>query len=369
MTVFETSGALNPEEHRNIIVHRVELDEIIAHIGNQDEYVVIQAPTQSGKTTLLYQIHALLHQHGYGVVYLDLSALGDLEPAQFYPMFCTEIQDGLAGLTVDNTDAALAPDKVTNQISFIKYLRLISEKTQQIKKLVFMIDEIGSLSEELASILFPSMRSIFTRGRKPSNDRDFYKKIMFIFAGSLDLDKLIQGQNSPLRNICKPFTLDDFSLEQVLGLAQDLKDFPPEIVEVIAGCVHQWGDGHPYFTQRLLALIDESQECQKASKDNLARAIDQLVKEHILYAKVNDANLDHVFHYLRNSGDSYCQAVSQILRNKLEEQSEKAPHAPELLLMGIIKRSSTQHLIIRNKVYEEALKIFFEQESRHRGRT
>ncbi len=367
MTVFETSGALNPEEQSNIIVERVELYEIIAHIENKDEYVVIQAPTQSGKTTLLYQIHARLHQHSYGVVYLDLSLLGDLEPAQFYPMFCTEIQDGLAGLTVDNTDAALAPDKVTNQISFIKYLRLISEKTQQIKKLVFMIDEIGSLSEVLASTLFPSMRSIFTRGRSPSIDRDFYKKIMFIFAGSLDLDKLIQGQNSPLRNICKPFTLDDFSLEQVLGLAQDLKDFPPEIVEIIAGCVRQWGEGHPYLTQRLLGLIDESQECRSASNDSLPGAIDQLVKEYIF--KGNDANLAHVFHYLRNSGDSYCQAVSQILRNKPEERQETAPHADELILMGIIKRSSNLRLIIRNKVYEEALKIFFEQESRHRGRT
>ena len=170
MTVFETSGALNPEEHRNIIVQREELEEIIAHIENQDEYVVLQAPTQSGKTTLLYQIHAHLHQHGYSVVYLDLSPLGDLEPAQFYPMFCTEIQDGLAGLIVDNTDTTLAPDKVTNQISFVKYLKLMSEKTPKIKKLVFMIDEIGSLSEELASTLFPSVRSIFTRSHIEHND-------------------------------------------------------------------------------------------------------------------------------------------------------------------------------------------------------
>jgi hypothetical protein len=282
-------------------------------------------------------------------------------------MFCTEIQDGLAGLTVDNTDAALAPDKATNQIYFTKYLRLISEKTQQINKLVFIIDEIGSLSEELASTLFPSIRSIFTRGRSPSIDRDFYKKIMFIFAGSLDLDKLIQGQNSPLRNICKTFTLDDFSLEQVLDLAQNLTNFSPEIVEVIADCVHQWGDGHPYLTQRLLGLIDESQECRSASNDSLPGDISQLVKEHILTG--NDANLAHIFHYLRNSGDSYCQAVSQILRSESGERKETASHADELILMGIIKRSSNLHIIIRNKFYEEALKIFFEQESRNRGRT
>lgn len=366
MTVFESSGALNPQEHRSIIIERVELGEILSHIKNQDEYAVIQAPSQSGKTTLLYQIHSHLHQHGYGVVYLDLSPLADLEPSQFYQMFCAEILNGLDGLIVEDPDNALTPDTVINQISFFKYLRLVSEKTQQIRKLVFMVDELSSLSEALTSPLFSTLRSFFTRGRGISSDRDFYKKVMFIFAGDLDLDKLIQGRNSPLRNICKTFTLDDLSKKQVLELAQNLKDFPPEIVEFIADSVHQWSDGHPYVTQRLFALIDEKQEYRKINKDIIPESLQQLVREQILFG--NDANLAHVFHYLRNSDDSYLQAVCQILRNSREKQSEKAPHAGELILMGIIKRSSSLCLVIRNKVYEEALKNFFEHESRTEGK-
>ncbi len=356
MTVFETSGVLNPEEHHNIIVNRVELDQIITHIENQDQYAVIQAPTQSGKTTLLYQIQSRLHQRAYGVVYLDLSSLDDLEPAQFYPMLCTEIQDGLGKLIVENKDANLAPEKVTNQISLLRYLRLVSEKTQQARKLVFMIDELSGLSEELTSPFFSTLRSFFTRGRGISKDRDFYKKVMFIFAGNLDLDKLIQSKNSPLRNICELFKLNDFSQQQVLALAQNLQEFPPEIVEVIADCVHQWCEGHPYLTQRLLALIDESQECRNADQDSLCKVIEQLVKKDILCG--SDANLTHVYNYLRNSDDYYRQAVVQILRSKPEERKETAPHAEELILMGIIKRSSNLHLMIRNKIYEKALKRF-----------
>ena len=358
MTVFEASGALNPEEHRNIIVHREELDEIIAHIKNKDEYLVLQAPTQSGKTTLLYQIYSRLHQHGYGVVYLDLSLLADLEPAQFYPMFCTEIQEGLAGLIVDNTNANLAPDNVANQISFFRYLRLVSEKTQQIRKLVFMVDELSNLSDELTTPLFSTLRSFFTRGRGISNDRDYYKKVMFIFAGDLDLDKLIQGKNSPLKNICKTFTLNDFSQEQVLDLAQNLANFTPDIIEVISGCVHQWCDGHPSLTQCLLGLIDESQECQNTSTDSLPVAIQQLVKVKILQG--SNPNLAHIYKYLKNSGDSYCQSVAQILRSKPEALSENVPHDQELILMGIIKRSSNRSLVIRNKIYEKALEKFFD---------
>ncbi|MDJ0901899.1 MAG: AAA-like domain-containing protein [Xenococcus sp. MO_188.B8] len=358
MTVFEASGALNPEEHSNIIVHRAELDEIITHIENKDDYVVLQAPTQSGKTTLLYQIQSRLHQQGYGLVYLDLSLLADLEPAKFYPEFCTEIRDELAGLIVDNTDPNLAPDKVTNQISLSRYLKLISKKTQQIRKLVFMIDEFSNLSDEMTTPLFSTLRSFFTRGRGISNDRDYYKKVMFIFAGDLDLDKLIQGKNSPLKNICKTFTLDDFSQEQVLDLAQNLANFTPEIIKVISGCVHQWCDGHPSLTQCLLGLIDESQECQNTSSDNLPVAIQELVKVKILQG--SNPNLAHIYKYLRNSGDSYCRSVAQILRSKPEALSENVPHDQELILMGIIKRSSNRFLVIRNKIYKEALEKFFD---------
>ena len=360
MTIFQTSGALNPEEHRDIIAQRVELDGIITHLENKDDYIVLQAPTQSGKTTLLYQIHSRLHNHGYGVVYLDLSLLADLEPAQFYPMFCTEIERGLGELIVENTNPNLTPEQVTNQLSFFKYLRLIAEKTQRVRKLVLMMDELSNISEELTLPLFSTLRSFFTRGRGIANDRDFYKKVIFIFAGDLDLDKLIQSKNSPLRNICKTFLLDDFSQEQVLGLARNLNNFPPGIVELISDCVHQWCDGHPYLTQRLLGLIDENEESRNATRDSLPEKIEQLVKQHILYG--DDVNLLHVYHYLRNSGDSYCEAVCKILRHKPEERREEAPHAQELLLMGIIKRSTNLKLIIRNQVYEQALKIFFENE-------
>lgn len=366
MTIFEASGALNPQEHSQIILPRIELGYIINHIENKDEYLVLQAPSQSGKTTLLYQIHSRLHQHGYGVVYIDLSLLADLEKSQFYPMFCTEIQDGLSGLIVDNTDVNLAPDNVANQISFFRYLRLVSEQTQQIRKLVFMIDELSNLSDEITTPLFSTLRSFFTRGRGMSNDRDFYKKVMFIFAGDLDLDKLIQGKNSPLKNICKTFTLNDFSQQQVLDLAQNLANFSPEIIEFIADFVYQWCDGHPSLTQRLLGLIDESQECQNAGNDSLSVAIEQLVKVHVLHG--SNPNLAHVYKYLKNSGDFYCQSVSQILRSQPEKRKEKSPYAQELILMGIIKRSNDLRLVIRNKIYEEALEIFFD-EYRLQGRT
>ncbi|MEM9274257.1 MAG: hypothetical protein AAGA80_15035 [Cyanobacteria bacterium P01_F01_bin.143] len=87
--------------------------------------------------------------------------------------------------------------------------------------------------------------------------------------------------------------------------------------------------------------------------------IEQLVTTGILQG--SNPNLDHVSKYLKNSGDSYCQSVANILRSKPEERSENAPHDQELILMGIIKRSSERRLVIRNKIYEKALDKFFDE--------
>jgi DNA invertase Pin-like site-specific DNA recombinase len=84
MAAFQAVGGLHPEEHSHIIVRRPELDHLLAHVQNGDLYVALSSRRQTGKTTLLYQLQARLHGHGYGVVYLDLSGLNDLSKAQFY---------------------------------------------------------------------------------------------------------------------------------------------------------------------------------------------------------------------------------------------------------------------------------------------
>ena len=50
MTTFETSGPLNPEDHRDVIVQRPELDHILTHIANRDSPIALHSPRQTGKT-------------------------------------------------------------------------------------------------------------------------------------------------------------------------------------------------------------------------------------------------------------------------------------------------------------------------------
>ncbi len=110
---FIFSGALNPDKHSDIVIHRPEIDRILDHIAYKDEYVVLCNPRQTGKTTLLFDIQTRLKDDNYGVVYISLEGLDDLSKPEFYHTICSDIQDELSELI----DAAPENDlsSVTNQ--------------------------------------------------------------------------------------------------------------------------------------------------------------------------------------------------------------------------------------------------------------
>jgi hypothetical protein len=361
MAVFQAGGGLHPEEHRRIIVQRAELDRILAHIHSGDLYVALSGPRQTGKTTLLYQLQTRLHGHGYGVVYIDLSGLSDLNKAQFYQYMCTEISRGLTALIAAAGETALSPDAITDQTTFARYLVWLAMHTPPARKLLIVLDEVGGVPTETAATFFPSLRSFFHNGRRPANEeRQFYQKILFIFAGAMDIRQLMRGNNSPLRNICEHFSLADLSQEHVQSLASNLTGFAPRQVEALAQVVHRWCDGHPYLTQRLFTLIDASEACRNGNLQQLPEAVEHLVAGHFLYG--NDANLHHVLHYVRES-ETYRDQVFTILTHEGERCA--TVDTEDLLSIGIIKRASNHCLIIRNDVYRQALRILFAESERN----
>jgi len=144
----------------------------------------------------------------------------------------------------------------------------------------------------------------------------------------------------------------------VRHLAGNLEGFPPEKVRVTADAVYGWCDGHPYLTQRLFELTEASEECRRASLDQLPAAVDRLVATHLLYG--DDANVTHILHYLQES-ETYRDQVFKILK---QERRRSVMHADDLLSIGIIKRSRDQYLVIRNKIYVETLNTFFAEAER-----
>ncbi len=361
MTTFITGGPLNPVKHRNILIDRIEFTEIIDHIKNKDNYIVLESARQTGKTTLLYQIQHRLHNHNYGVAYLDFSRINlQIEP-YFYRQVCTNIKNELKALINYSSDTQLELNKIINFKTFSKFLKSLSSQTPQARKLILIFEEIGNIPENIFSDLFSGLRGFFTEGRGLGSDSYLCQKIIIICAGTLDTKKLIEGENSPFKNICEKFTLSDFSLEHIPSLTQNFQDFSSQKRNIIADSIYQWTNGHPYLTQRLCQLIDEGKEFHNAPIAEISKVIDCLVENNLIYD--NDVNLEHLFNYLERlekKDGSYFRAVKRVLYTGQEQPIRTLEHENDLLLIGVIKRLEDRRLVIRNKIYEEKLKNFFE---------
>jgi hypothetical protein len=363
MTSFVAGGPLNPVMHKDVIIDRPQLSRILKHIENKDKYIALQGPRQTGKTTLLFQVKARLHGHGYGVAYVTLGGRNQLSQEKFYQMLCKLIWEQLSGepgkgqpgLIKGTPKRSLTPEYISDEDGFAEYLVWLADNTPEARRLVIILDEVGGVPDSISLVFFSRLREFFTEGRQDSEQTAAHRKVLFIFAGALDLEVLMRGRNSPVRNICDPVTLDDFSPAHVSQLASDLTNFPDGFHKAIADCIYRWSNGHPYLTQRLYELVEENDNCRCDAAASLDKKIDDLVADQIIWG--NDVNLAHVIDYL-NSPENYGDTVFQVLRNK---PRKSVPRVNDLLSIGVFKRSADQFLIIRNKIYEERLNIYFNE--------
>ena len=360
--VFKTYGGLDPVNDAEIIVNRQELNIICNHIKNRDDYVTTNSPNQTGKTTLLLQIKNHFENKDYGIVYLDLSNFKTLNKEEFYQKICIESNNQLTQSI--RCDQEHDFQQIVDQFRFSEYLKWLASHTPQVSKIIFLIDELNGIPEEISPIFFATLRKFFTAGRGVSNDNDeneLYKKIMFVFAASLDLHKLSEGQNSPLSNVCIKYWLNDFSERQVLELARNLQklSWSEEKIIEIAKFAYYWSSGHPYLTQRILSLVEESQECLNASANDMPEVMNLIIERELIHG--GDANIDYIRDYFRSRDQSYQNSVLQILDLQTKQDIKPLktlPHDRELILSGIIKRLEDSSICIHNKIYIQVLENF-----------
>jgi len=354
---FITNGALNSQQHQAVLINRKEVQSLLKHLSSNDLYVALHNPRQTGKTTLLFQLQDQLRQDGYGVAYVDLEGRQDLPKAKFYEAVSSEILQEFDGVIEALPNDQQQRPRPRDQDTFTEFLKWLSKNSPRAPKLIIIFDEVGGVPDDTAKTLFSNLRRFHQAGRRNLNkDRDLHQKIMFIFAGALDLRLLTAGKNSPLYNVCKPFNLGDFTREDVRVLARNLRDLPPTHVQEIADNIYDWTCGHPYFTQALCTIADECEDCRKTKVDQLSDLIKKLVETNVIYRE--DMNLIHILKYLREHAQ-YRTPVFSILKN---DPRKTVAEVEELVSIGILKRDEESFLSIRNRIYIERLNLYFADE-------
>lgn len=338
--VFKTRGPLNPSEDRAICLPRPELTEVLRHARapRVNSYVAILGSRQTGKTTLLYQLCAELRSPRFGVVLIDLEHMQDQPEAALYSFVADKIRTELQV----RSNGKPAEPLPTNSIQFQQFLLNVAQRTE-VARILLLLDEIETVSPKLSTGFFSTLRGVFTT----RHEEPLYQKYLVILCGAKEVNRLTEGGNSPM-NIAERIFLCDLPLEGVKKLAANFKradiGAPPETAEWL----YAQTNGHPYLTQQLCSLIEQlapsvvTQELVDQAADKLLRSDDHLEK---MLSDIKDDK-------------TASELLPKLVIGESRRFSRLDPLVAKLEVLGVI-REANQRCVIRNQIYEEALRAHF----------
>lgn len=342
MAHFVAGGALDPVKDKESLLECRQFKDIVSHIEKESLYIPLCSARQTGKTTLLYHLRYELQKMGYGIFYIDLSNLRRLDEARFYQTICEDIENQLQKCFSDESFNQPIIENIIDQPSLLDYLESVANRSHSCRKIIIMLDEVGGVPQEFDGTFWAGIRSIYTQG-------GIFRKFMFIFSGSLDINHLATTNTSPLFNVCcSTVSLEDFSLNQVKRLISGkLKN-----EELILPHIYKWTSGHPYLTQKLCKTIEKND--RYGDEKDHAAYITNLVEETFL--KCDDSNLVYIFNHLMDN-KKYVGLTKKILEGQRIRRSFRSR---EIEIIGLIVVNQYGIYQIRNRIYNEALIRYFE---------
>jgi hypothetical protein len=363
-SIFKTTGPLDIDQDRAIYVERPELQEMFREIRRPyvESYVALLGARQMGKTTLLYRVYRELKRAAEPVAFLDLSAYRVETVAQSYAHASLKIWAELADVLVTPAKLRTVASTVESPIRFREFLLELARKCQG-TRIVVLLDEVGPYMANMG--FFETLRSISSSGGHDSEQA--FKKLIFVFSGTVDLHELTTGQNSPLANVCKPIYLDSFDLAGTGFLVDNLNQIAPVEADVVP-YVHEYANGHPYLTQRICSLIEQScwerdESPQRISRQDVDLALDRIYE--------GDENLRYVSMQLERYGRARDLLRQIVMDERVVPFSLIDPRIARLFIMGAIRRQTLVKTVngvprersrcaVPNQIYDYSLRRYFE---------
>lgn len=191
-------------------------EQVYREIGKPGALIRIKAPREMGKTSLLLRILDWANRNGDRPISLNLeqvdqAILGDLN--QFLRWICANCARllGLESKLDHYWDEDLG-SKISSTLYFQDYI-LESIDTP----IVLALDEVQQVFEhpQVAKDFFPLLRSWYEEAKRSL----IWQKLRLIVVHSTEIYVPLQLNQSPF-NVGLPIQLDEFSLEEVIQLAQ-----------------------------------------------------------------------------------------------------------------------------------------------------
>jgi hypothetical protein len=326
----------------------------IAQLIDNEQYFVIHAARQSGKTTFLLDLANRLNREGqYYALYCSLEgAQGVIDPKEGIPAVVKRIEKALFFSDIPKS-VKFAKDADYSDYTGVLLTELTVLSMSLDKPLVILFDEADCLSEgTLISFLRQLRNGYNTRSITP-----FVHSIALVgmrnirdFKAHIRPDSETLGSASPFNIVTKSLTLNNFTKEEIIELyGQHTADtgqmFEPEAIEL----VYEQTQGQPWLVNAIAREVIVEMLQSDYSKPVTAELVDKAVQTIILR---RDTHIDSLLERLKE--ERVRRVMEPVIIGELsgiDTQSDDYRYTTDL---GLI-REANGVIMPSNPIYAEVI--------------
>jgi len=349
---FNTTGFCRPEKHYMVDPTRGLMSSVNQLIENE-QYFLIHAPRQSGKTTLLHSLCRQINAEGkYIALTFSMENAGtqEMELGEAMRVSIESLYE-MAKQFLPESELP-PPIKKYRKSASLLYKYLIDWSNSQSKSIVLFIDEIDSMwDDKLVSTLRQLRNGFQMRPRSfPASvalvglrDIREYKNKVKEIDGEM-------GSGSPFNIKAESFFLKNFTKEQIAQLFQQYTDETgQQFSEAVIELIYVYTGGQPWLVNAIANEITVKILKQDSQKEITTEIVDT-AKENLIQRR--DTHLDSLMDKLKDP--RIMNIVQSIISgNNVKEESynDDLQYAIDL---GIVIES-TEGIKISNKIYSEII--------------
>jgi DNA replication protein DnaC len=343
---FQTYGTLSIDAPSYI--DRPVDDEILTAI-EEDELCLVFAPRQTGKSSLIVRTAYRLKSKGIATCYIDMQPFGEQDKSEIWFGTVVDLIKRSFNLNTDSIAWWKNHKSIDPVQRFSNFLEdvVLSEIRGNV---VLFFDEVDAvLSTPFSDDFFTIIRSIYNAHATNSS----LKRINFVLAGSIRIDKIIKNKQRTPFNVGRLIEIGDFERDGLNSYKEALGGNSQEIIERI----FFWTNGQPLLVQRLAKAYTSIQK-----KNPNAYEIDSEVEKTYLN---NKKLFEKDIHFGYIQGKIFDDSTiirrilllyRDILKGKDVQYNDKDLIQSQLKLSGIV-RVVDEKLVIHNRIYQNVFDV------------
>jgi len=355
------------------MISPIERNPYVMPLIDEEQYFVIHAARQSGKTTLIRTLTEEINKKGdYYALYCSLEALqGINEPEKAIPLIIDQIK---FRLYFEDTAAKKVFDDIPEKIGYTSLLTMmIARFSKELDKpLILFFDEVDCLQNGTLINFLRQLRNEFVN----RSDIPFAHSIALVGMRNIrDYKAKIRNNSdtlksaSPLNIVTKSLTIVNFTLKEVRKLIQQHVGQTGQKVEPAAvDKVFYYSQGQPWLTNALMREVVMEQLNNDFSITITPEHIDEAAQTIMMR---RDTHLDSLLERLKE--ERVRRVVEPVIRGNEMEISMVSDDVQYCLDLGILKDEGNRlkpanpmyaEVIIRTLTYDNQYALYSSVESK-----